>query len=232
MKRIVVILTVLTLSMSMVFAAVSRQEAERIAINDAGVDRAERIRTERDRDDGRIIWEVDFYADGVEYEYDIDEATGVVIKSEFEIRRWRDEGGMLSDSEAIDIAIMDSGEIEENLSRLRVHDDYDDGKMVYEVSFVSDRAYYSYDISLDGRIVARTIRYIPDVDAISIEQASDIALARVKGATPDDLSIKRFVDGFRVIYAGAIHHDDHRYDFRIDGATGRIVDFERNRIRH
>ncbi|MBO5796964.1 MAG: PepSY domain-containing protein, partial [Clostridia bacterium] len=43
-------------------------------------DKATALRVELDRDDGRTVYEVEFRADGYEYEYEIDATTGDVLK--------------------------------------------------------------------------------------------------------------------------------------------------------
>ena len=40
------------------------------------------LKAERDQDDGRLQYEVEFKADGLEYEYTIDGSTGAVLEHE------------------------------------------------------------------------------------------------------------------------------------------------------
>ncbi|PZR52928.1 hypothetical protein DNL40_09750 [Xylanimonas oleitrophica] len=59
-------------------------EATRIALEDAGVAEADATiqRQERDQDDGRVHYEIEFSQGGVEYDYEIDAATGDIISSD------------------------------------------------------------------------------------------------------------------------------------------------------
>ena len=41
-----------------------------------------RLKCERDFDDGRLEYEIDFRADGYEYEYTIDAASGAILDHE------------------------------------------------------------------------------------------------------------------------------------------------------
>ena len=58
--------------------SITEDQARAAALADAGVteDQVSRIRIKTDRDDGRDIYEVEFYVDQSEYDYDIDMATG------------------------------------------------------------------------------------------------------------------------------------------------------------
>ena len=63
---------------------VSKDEAKQAAIKDAGFKESEvsGVRVELDREDGTAKYEVDFYKDGVEYNYDIDAQTGQILSKD------------------------------------------------------------------------------------------------------------------------------------------------------
>ena len=67
-------------------AAVSRDRAIELALNAAGftADEVRDLEAEPDRERGGTYWEVDFEAGGYEYSYDIDSATGEVVKADRE----------------------------------------------------------------------------------------------------------------------------------------------------
>ena len=64
----------------------SKDQAIAVALNHAGLDRdqVEFDDIERDEDDGRIIWEIEFDAGSYEYEYEIDAETGNILDHEKE----------------------------------------------------------------------------------------------------------------------------------------------------
>ena len=70
------------------FAAnkVTKEEAKQIALNKAGVTQkaATFTKAKLDYDDGREEYEFEFYADGMEYDVDVDANTGRVVKFEVE----------------------------------------------------------------------------------------------------------------------------------------------------
>ena len=75
------------------FAAgrLTKDEAEQIALKEAGVTAAEATFTKAklDYDDGREEYEFEFYADGKEFDVDVDANTGRVVKFDVE-RCYRD----------------------------------------------------------------------------------------------------------------------------------------------
>lgn len=67
---------------------ISADKAKQAALDHAGIEAADakNIKCELDRDDGTVRYEIEFDADGYEYDYEVDATTGKVIKSEKDIR--------------------------------------------------------------------------------------------------------------------------------------------------
>ena len=63
------------------------QNTKEIALADAGITEADvlAILAKRDFDDGRIVYDVDFYSQNQEFDYEIDAVTGAIISRDFEI---------------------------------------------------------------------------------------------------------------------------------------------------
>lgn len=66
---------------------ISAEKAKEIAISHAGVpkDGVKRYRSERDRDDGIDVYEIEFWSGNVEYDYEIDAKTGKILKFDKDI---------------------------------------------------------------------------------------------------------------------------------------------------
>lgn len=66
---------------------ISESRAKEIALADAGITEADvlAILAKRDFDDGRIVYDVDFYSQNQEFDYEIDAVTGAIISRDFEI---------------------------------------------------------------------------------------------------------------------------------------------------
>lgn len=67
-------------------ATISRSAAQSIALSHAGVSaaHAQRLRVELDDDDSPPVYEVAFEANGYEYDYDVDAATGAILRADKE----------------------------------------------------------------------------------------------------------------------------------------------------
>ncbi len=63
---------------------ISEDDAKRIALEHAGVSDAERYRSKIDYDDGRKVYEIEFYKDGYDYDYEIDCSNGEIVKYDSE----------------------------------------------------------------------------------------------------------------------------------------------------
>ena len=65
------------------------------------------------------------------------------------------------------------------------------------------------------------------VTDIGMDQAMAIAVARIQGATADNvMEIERDVDDGRIEYEGSIWYGGYEYEFEIDGSTGNILKWE------
>ncbi len=74
---------------------IGADKAKSIALSDAGVSASDAIftRAKLDRDDGRYLYEIDFYTGEYEYDYEIDALTGNIIDRDSEpLDDWDDDG--------------------------------------------------------------------------------------------------------------------------------------------
>lgn len=218
--------------------------AKAIALDAAGIAEgaANFTSTDLENRNGTDYYQVQFTADGQNYAYDIDAVTGVVISS-------AQNGGTGSGSnpsgtgtaaaveegKAKEIALDHAGLTEDQVTFIRSHLDWEDGRQVYDVEFfTSDGKEYDYEIdAATGQV--RSYDY--DVEGytysmttsqtISADRAKEIALAEVPGATTKDIyefEVDR-EDG-RLEYEGTIYYNGVEYEFSIDGYSGAIRSWE------
>lgn len=154
-------------------------------------------------------------------------------------------------------AFSDAGVTEDEITRLKVSKDHDDGRSIYEVDFTvaSTGDEYDYEISAeDGSIlqvdqemgkgsVSTTQNQTQSQEqtqnqgtatqshpAISEEKAKNLALERVPGATAQNLRMQlEFDDGIQK-YEGDIVYDGKEYDFEIDANTGTFLEWSEERV--
>ena len=210
-----------------------------------------------DRQNGTDYYAVDFTANGRTYAYDIDAVTGVIIDSSEDqsqpaqatdggasadganssgtSSQSTDGSAAITEDQAREIALADAGLTAEEVTFLKTQLDRDDGRLVYDVEFyTADYTEYDYEIdAADGTVLSSDFDaegYTAPADsatAITADQAKEIALAEVPGATVDDIyEFELDRDDGRLEYEGAIWYDGTEYEFTIDGYSGAIRSWE------
>ena len=286
--------------------AITAQQAQEIALNHTGLtaDQVTLLRCALNREDGRQVYDVEFYnsASYIEYDYEIDASSGDILAYDFDVEHYTrptDAGGNTSSGDtttgntgdttdgnantgssntgstntgntntgssntgntnpgssgtasitaerAKQIALNHAGLSSSQVSFVRAHLDWEDGRRVYEVEFYNTSNYTEYDYEIDAAS-GGILSYDHDAEyyqrpstgtgssgssggsaAISTEQAKQIALARVPGAT--DIRIHLDRDDGRLEYEGSIYYGSWEYEFTIDATTGAIREWERDSI--
>lgn len=124
-----------------------------------------------------------------------------------------------------------------------------DGIYYYRLEIVGDNGAYHVEIdAADGALIqfirkgghkgGKMQKRVPDAPSaeapgknLTLEQATALALEHTNGGTviDVDIDVKR---GGRTVYEFEILANDAKYEIEIDGASGRIIDFERNGRRY
>ncbi len=133
--------------------SIGAEKAEMFAYADAGVDpaAAENVRVEFDFEHGQFIYDVEFTAGGTEYEYWIHASDGTVVKKSIEIITA--EGTVenitatITQREAKEIALMDAGLSEQEVTVTSEKLEVNNGISVYEIGFFKDNVKYEYEIN-------------------------------------------------------------------------------------
>lgn len=140
--------------------SIGEAAAQNFAFADAGVDPAAAYvdRTEFDFERGQFVYEVEFIAEGTEYEYWIKASDGTVVKKESKLlsnasqaaaaaSQTGDKNGQITLEEAQAAALADAGLTAEDVTFTKGKLDYDDGVAYYDVEFVCDNAEFEYEIN-------------------------------------------------------------------------------------
>ena len=150
----------------------------------------------------------------------------------------------IGEDAALQAALEAAGIREADASRVRVSMDRDDGRVVYDVRFDVDQTEYDYEVlASDGQILISDVERRDDDGyddddrsrgsnadvAVSREEAIDIALAKVSGATENDIRIELDHDDGRYKYEGDIIYERVEYDFEIDANSGDILEWSEER---
>ena len=131
---------------------IGSEKAKSIALNHAGVtsSTAKFVKVERDRDDGRLLYEVEFYAGNKEYDYEILAADGTILSYDADIEGYRIPSSSSSSNigaeKAKQIALQHAGLSASDVNFVKVEFDYDDGRAEYEIEFHHNFREYEYTI--------------------------------------------------------------------------------------
>lgn len=142
-------------------ASITVERAKEIALNHAGqtADAVWFEKAKQDYDDGLLVYEIEFVAGNVEYEYEINAQTGDIVKNkrEMEDTLQNENAGNTTASIAVDqakeIALNHAGQTADAVWFEKAKQDYDDGLLVYEIEFIAGNVEYEYEIDAQTGVV-------------------------------------------------------------------------------
>lgn len=129
---------------------ISADEAKAKALSHAGLtsDQVTFVKSKLDYEDGRQIYEVEFYAGSyTEYDYEIDAYTGDVISfgQETEGAASSSGGSMITEEKAKELALAQvPGAVAGDIQKFKL--DYDDGRAEYEGTIIYNGMEYEFEI--------------------------------------------------------------------------------------
>lgn len=141
---------------------IGEAKAREIALADAGLAEANVtfIKVNLDRDDGRLVYDVEFYSGNAEYDYEIDAATGDIVGYDSEIENYdiqaqiQQAGDVISLDQAKEAALKAAGLDAAGVKWIKEEFDRDDGKTVYELECISGEMEYDFEINAaDGTVM-------------------------------------------------------------------------------
>ena len=129
--------------------AVDGTKAQEIALAHAGIGAADATITKSklDYDDGRQVYEIEWYANGAKYDYEIAVATGEIVNSGYEAKTVVGTGNSATVSEATakqTALARVSGATEADIYEWKL--DYDDGRPEYEGKIIYGGSEYEFTI--------------------------------------------------------------------------------------
>ena len=139
----------------------------------------------------------------------------------------------LSEEDAELIAIEDANLQLGEVHNMRVKEDYYHGINVYDIDFFTDNTEYNYKINADNGDILFA-EYEVDKDyvkqlrnkPISKQEAINLVLKKIPGATGSDITIKQQRDNNRLEYECMVHYKNAKYEATIDTNSGKIIDWE------
>ena len=136
---------------------ISQAQAQQAALDRAGVAAGDAVFTKvkQDWDDGRMIYELEFYTAATAYDCEVDAATGTVLKLEQEGSTGQ-AAPAVSASQAQQIALSHAGLTASQVTQLQVELEEEDGRVYYEVEFYQGATEYQYEIDASTGAVFKT----------------------------------------------------------------------------
>ena len=150
-------------------AALTADQAKDKALAHAGLkaNQVTFVKSKLDWDDGRQVYDVEFYtSDYKEYDYEIDAATGAILSYDFDAENYipqQNTGSYIGAEKAKSVALAHAGVNQSQVTRLRCELEKDDGRWEYQVEFCYGTMEYEYEIdAYTGAILSRDMESIYD----------------------------------------------------------------------
>ena len=142
---------------------IGEAKAKEIALKHAGLSSSQVtfVKVQLDYDDGRSEYEVEFYnsASRTEYDYEIDALTGKILSVDYDAEYYTPPSSGSTDShigleKAKSLALSRAGLTASQVTFKKASLDWDDGRAVYEIEFISGNLEYEFEIdALTGSVL-------------------------------------------------------------------------------
>lgn len=194
---------------------IGKDEALEIALSDAGVHENDttRLRVSEDRDDGGKVYEIQFDAAGVEYDYEVAAEDGKILSAE---------------NEQVPVEAVPYNT--DNTAQQDQTDDTQGNAGVQENQTDDTKTNDNAQQNQTSNDQTNNTNNTNNANVkVSQEEAIAIALKRVPGATEKDIHIEFDTDDGQYRYEGDIIYDQKEYDFEIDANSGTILEWSEER---
>ena len=129
-------------------AAIGEAKAKDLALSHAGLTAGQVtfLQVKLDWEDGRQVYEVEFYSGSKEYDYDIDAVSGQILSYDYDMENYTapssSNGSYISREKAQQLAQAKAP----GAALVKLEFDYDDGRAVYEGELREGRMEYEFEI--------------------------------------------------------------------------------------
>lgn len=145
---------------------IDEAQARSIALEHAGVAESDAkfYRVERDNDDGRAVYEVEFYSGNTEYDYEISAETGEILSYDSDIEGWAAQSASSTPGSAVTLEQARELVLERvpgaAASDVQIEQEREDGRDIYEGEVYYDRTEYEFEIDAStGSFIKWSVDY-------------------------------------------------------------------------
>ncbi len=241
---------------------IGEEKAKTVALERAGVTERELLlyKIGLDTHNGTMVYNVEFTTDSYEFDCDVNAKTGEIVKFEKEYNgvvpavsaqpdtaqpNTNQTAGEITVEEAKTSALEHAGLTAGAVTFVKAKQDYDDGRLVYEIEFVttSGNGYLEYDYEIDAA-TGNILSYDYDAESYTPQPTTTMpstatgalideatakltAVNQVPGASTSDIyEWKLDYDDGRWEYEGKIIYNQMEFEFTIDAATGAVIEWD------
>lgn len=216
--------------------------AQKYAFADAGVNEADvaYVRGEFDFEDGQFVFDIEFVANGIEYEYRIKASDGTVIKKETDSGSGMYPGNsgsstaMLSIDDAVKIALANAGLTDGDIEITGTELDKEENIYVYDIVFCTSDNRYEYKIgayngviySMSKQLITGSGGQSPAGNEIGADTAKSYALADAGIASSSAVftKVKLETDDGVTFYDIEFSSSSASYEYKINAYTGAVIE--------
>ncbi len=145
---------------------ITESEAKTVAFIHSNISESDvaHVSIQFDKDDGIAEYDIEFWHNSIEYDYEINAITGDIISFDHDHEHYNDNsesnssqnGDYIGEDRAKEIALQDAGVSESDTSFLKCEFEYDDGRAEYEIEWEIGNMEYDYTIdAIDGAILEK-----------------------------------------------------------------------------
>ncbi len=234
-------------------SSIGAENAKKFSFADAGIDpaTAKEVQTEFGYEQGQFVYEIEFIADGKEYEYLINASNGTVVEKDIELVTLDGKNEVTSTQisleKAKEIALSDAKLTENTVTFTNAKLDMEDDISVYEIEFYSENVEYEYEINANnGTVHDKSVESLSkntgnkhdgadNVDNkensstyIGIDKAKNIA-ANHAGLSISELTFSKAkldTDDGNTVYDIEFYKDGIDYEYEIEASSGKILEYD------
>lgn len=192
--------------------SIGTDNAVKTAMGDAGVSEENAILTKSKMsfDDGRFVYDVEFLADGMEYDYEIKAADGTIIKKDKDV----DESGR-----TVQPTVNETTQAQQYNTK-------------YDTSVETTSAASTATSASGGSVQSQKTQPQTQAGDISLEEAKNIAFKNA-GVTADSVTVTEarldYDDGVSR-YEIDFYNSSYKYDYEIS-TKGEIISFDKDNLK-
>lgn len=201
------------------------------------------VEAKRDREDGRLVYEIEFYAENLEYDYEIDAESGEILEYDYDAEHYsvkEASGQDIGLEQAKAAALKHAGLKETEVTFEKAKRSREDGLLVYDIEFYTEEAEYDYEIDLEtGKVLEFDREIERNSSAAAAQNPSDGSVigeakakeAALKHAGLKESQIRRYQcelewDDGRQVYEIEFKSGGMEYEYEIGAADGKVLSFE------